>query len=186
MKLEDICTMVSGIQGRLGEGDEYKLLKLKDVSNDGRINYDNLDTFSSDKVNPKFELSEGDIVFKAKSVDNIAALVDRKVERLIAFSAYIIIRIKEEYKDKIKPGYLEICLNSEYAKEYFKINSEGTVLPIIKIKTLGEFEIDPISIEKQNELIDIYKSIKEEKTYMEKLIDVREKQFKAYLRKVLN
>lgn len=184
--LKNCCDMISGFQFKAKQGDDYKIIKLKDVSSDGIINYDELDTFSYEKDISKFLLSEGDIIFKAKSVDNIAALIDRSVEGLVAFSAYIIIRIKEEYKDKILPGYLEIYLNSEKAQDYFKVNAEGSALPIIKIKTLEQLEIDVIPIEKQKELVEIYKLIKDEKTYVKKLIEVREGQFKAYLRKVLD
>ena len=41
-------------------------------------------------------------------------------------------------------------------------------------------------MDKQLEVANMYNLIKEEKLTMEKLIDNREKQFKAYLRKVLD
>lgn len=184
--LKNCCDLMSGFQFKTQEGDDYKIIKLKDVTSDGRIDYDNLDTFSYEKDISKFLLSDGDIIFKAKSVENIAALIDKNIDGLVAFSGYIIVKIKEEYKDKILPGYLEIYLNSEKSQEYFKVNAEGSALPIIKIKTLEQLEIDVIPIEKQKELVEIYKLIKEEKTYTEKLINVRENQFKAYLRKILD
>ncbi|MBI6013299.1 TaqI-like C-terminal specificity domain-containing protein, partial [Clostridium perfringens] len=99
-------------------------------------------------------------------------------------SHFIVITVKDE--SVLSPEYLVAYLNSEYAQDYFKKNAEGTALPIVKIKTLEELYIKEVNMEKQLEVANMYNLVKEEKLTMEKLIENREKQFKAYLREVLD
>ncbi len=183
-----VVETMSGIQGKPTENLEalkYKVLKLKDVSRDTGINYEEVEEVRYDKVMPKYLLRKGDILFKAKSGDNIAAIVDRDVENLVATSHFIIMRIKEEYKDEILPEYLTMYLNSEYAQEYFKARSEGSVLPIIKLSTLNELEIIVPDKSEQQRLCELYKLMLEEKVIMQKLMAAREKQVASKLREAL-
>ena len=184
MKILDVCTLKSGFQGKTSEGEAFKIIKLKDVTKDGIIKYEELESFNSDKVNEKYLLKKNDIILKAKSGDNTAALIKEDIDNVVAASHFIVITVKDE--NVLNPEYLVAYLNSEYAQDYFKKNAEGTALPIVKIKTLEELDIKEIDMDKQFEVANMYNLIKEEKLTMEKLIENREKQFKAYLRKVLD
>lgn len=177
MKVLNVCNLKSGFQGKMNEGKDFKVVKLKDVTKDGIIKYEELESFNSDKVNEKYLLKKNDIILKAKSGDNTAALIK------VAASHFIVITVKDE--SVLSPEYLVAYLNSEYAQDYFKKNAEGTALPIVKIKTLEELDIKEVNMDKQLEVANMYNLVKEEKLTMEKLIENREKQFKAYLRKVL-
>lgn len=183
MKILDICTLKSGFQGKTSEGEAFKIIKLKDVTKDGSIKYQGLEGFNTDKMNEKFRLKKGDIILKAKSGDNTAALIKEDIENVVAASHFIVITVNDD--SVLSPEYLVAYLNSEYAQDYFKKHAEGTTLPIVKIKTLEELEIKDLLMEKQLEVANMYKLIKEEKLTMEKIIENREKQFKAYLREVL-
>lgn len=183
MKLSELCSLISGFQGKTVQGNQYRQIKLKDVTRDGIIKYEQLEEFNCDKVNDKYLLKKGDIILKAKSGDNTAALVDKDIKNVVPASHFIIITVNANV---ISPEYLVAYLNSEYAQNYFKINAEGTALPIIKIKTLGELEIKVIDHEKQKEIADMYKLMKDEKQIMEQIMENREKQFTAFLREKLN
>lgn len=183
MKILDVCTLKSGFQGKTSEGEAFKIIKLKDVTKDGVIKYEELESFDTDKMNEKFKLKKGDIILKAKSGDNTAALIKEDIENVVAASHFIVITVNDD--SVLSPEYLVAYLNSEYAQDYFKKHAEGTTLPIVKIKTLEELEIKELVMEKQLEVANMYKLIKEEKLTIEKLIENREKQFKAYLRELL-
>lgn len=183
MKILDVCTLKSGFQGKKSEGEAFKIIKLKDVTKDGVIKYEELESFDTDKMNEKFKLKKGDIILKAKSGDNTAALIKEDIENVVASSHFIVITVNDD--SVLSPEYLVAYLNSEYAQDYFKKHAEGTALPIVKIKTLEELDIKELVMEKQLEVSNMYKLIKEEKLTMEKLIENREKQFKAYLRELL-
>ncbi|WP_252231859.1 TaqI-like C-terminal specificity domain-containing protein [Clostridium sp. ZBS15] len=183
MKVLNICTLKSGFQGKTSEGEAFKIIKLKDVTKDGIVKYEELENFDTEKMNEKFLLKKGDIILKAKSGDNTAALIKEDIGNIVAASHFIVITVNDD--SVLSPEYLVAYLNSEYAQDYFKKHAEGTTLPIIKIKTLEELEIKELAMGKQLEVANMYKLIKEEKLTMEKLIDNREKQFKAYLRELL-
>ncbi|MGG7198532.1 TaqI-like C-terminal specificity domain-containing protein [Clostridium butyricum] len=184
MKLSELCNLISGFQGKTVQGNQYSQIKLKDVTKDGKIKYDQLEKFNCDKVNDKYLLKKGDIILKAKSGDNTAALVDTDIKNIVPASHFIIISVNDT--KVITPEYLVAYLNSEYAQDYFKVNAEGTALPIIKIKTLGDLEIKVVELEKQKEIADMYKLMKDEKELMEQIMENREKQFTSYLREKLN
>ncbi|MBU3135575.1 restriction endonuclease subunit S [Clostridium gasigenes] len=184
MKLSNICTLKSGFQGKTTEGNEFKQIRLKDVTKDGVIKYEELENFNSEKVNEKYLLKKGDIILKAKSGDNTAAIIEEDLRNIVSASHFIVIAVNDIRI--LNPEYLVMYLNSECAQDYLKKHAEGTALPIVKIKTLEELDVKVIDLEKQKELADMYKLIKEEKLTMEQLIENRSKQFKAYLREVLD
>ncbi len=184
MKLSDICTLRSGFQGKTTEGNQFKQIRLKDVTKDGVIKYDELEQFDCAKVNEKYLLKQGDIILKAKSGDNTAAIIANDIENIVPAAHFIIITVKDT--KVISPEYLVAYLNSEYAQDYFKKNAEGTALPIVKIKTLEALDVRIPNLQKQKEIAKIYKLIKDEKMLMEQIIENRNKQFIAYLRKALN
>ena len=179
--LKDIAVLNSGHQGRVSEGNDFKQIKLKDVTRDGIINYEELSTFSSEKVHEKYILKKNDIIIKAKSGDNTAAIIDEDTENIVVTSHFIVIKVQDE--SIIDPEYLVMYLNSDYAQDYFNTYREGTTIPIIKMKTLENLPIKVLPIEKQKELAKIYKLLNEEKITMQQLIKAREKQFKQHLKK---
>ncbi|WP_455794288.1 TaqI-like C-terminal specificity domain-containing protein [Clostridium butyricum] len=183
MKLSDICILKSGFQGKTTEGNEYRQIKLKDVTKDGIIKYEELEKFNTENINEKYLLKKGDIILKAKSGDNTAAIIEEDIENVVASPHFIIITVKDS--TVLNPEYLVAYLNSEYAQDYFKKHAEGTAQPIVKLKTLEELDVKHIDLKKQKEIADMYKLIKEEKLTMEQIIENRAKQFKAYLREIL-
>lgn len=183
--LKEIAILISGFQGKVLEGDSYKQIKLKDVTRDGNINYEGLESFDVDKVNEKYILKKNDIILKAKSGDNTAALINKNVKNTVATAHFIVIRVKDEYKDEIDSEYLGMYLNSEYAQNYFASYREGVATPILKLKNLENLPVKKIDIKKQKELAKIYRLLNEEKETMQKLIEARDKQFKVHLRNTL-
>lgn len=184
MQLSEICILRSGFQGKTKKGNDYKQIGLRNVTKDGVIKFEELEGFNADKVNEKYILKKGDIILKAKSGDNTAAIIENDIENVVPASHFIIITIKN--RSILKPDYLVAYLNSEYAQNYFKENAEGSVLSIVKIKTLEKLDIKIIEKDKQKEVAEIYKLMQREKITMKKIIENREKQFKTYLREVLN
>lgn len=183
MKLKELCILKSGYQGKTQEGDMYKQIRLKDVSREGTIYYDQLESFNAVKMNAKYFLKKGDILFKAKSGDNTAALVDSDVKHVVATAHFITLEIIDQ--NMINPEYLVMYLNSEYGQEYFKKYSEGSVLNIIKAKVLEDLEVTVLPMEEQVELVAVYNAMKEERRLMEEVMRKREDQFKGFLREKL-
>lgn len=187
-KLHELVDMRSGYQGKVTEDESahlVKLMKLKDVSKEGIINYEEIENVRIEKILPKHLLKQGDIIFKAKSGDNTAACIDRVEDNLLATSHYILMSVKEAYKDKVYPQYLAMYLNSEYAQSYIKARSEGTVLAIVKISGLEALEVVLPSREEQIQLSELYDLMLQERVVMQKLMLEREKQVAGKLRAII-
>lgn len=185
MLLKDICEIKSGFQGKTEEGNKYKIIKLKDVSKDGIIDYNNLESFDSEREPKKFLLEKGDVILKARSAENTAVAIDKDLENVVASSQYMILKIKD--KEKVNPLYLELYLNSEYTQAILKRNSEGSVLPIIKLNILkDDLPIKIVPMEIQEKLIEVYSLVKQEKKYMQEIAEKRNEQYTAYIREYLD
>lgn len=187
-KLREVAVLKSGYQGKITNGEEgtaVKLIKLKDVSKEGIIHYEGIDEVRIDKVLPKHCLNTGDIIFKAKSGDNSAALIKKEEDTLLATAHYIIVSIKEAYQDVILPEYLALFFNSPYAQSYFKSRSEGSVLSIVKMSALEELEVIIPDWTEQVRLSELYKLMLDEKQIMQQLMKAREKQMGALLAEVV-
>lgn len=181
--LKTIANLSSGFQGKISEGTTFKQIKLKDVTKDGMINYEELETFDIEKMNEKYLLKKGDIILKAKSGDNTAAIITEDVKNIVATAHFIVIRVKEE--SGIDPEYLAMYLNSDYAQNYFKSCREGVTIPIIKLKNIEGLQVIKPEDKEQKELAKLYRLLNEEKATMKELIKAREKQFKIHLRNIL-
>lgn len=183
--LKDLVDLRSGFQGKTVEGSTYKLIKLKDVQKNGIINEAELETFDADKVTSKHLLNKGDIIFKAKSVDNTAALIEKEVTNLVASAHFILMTIKEGAKEEVLPEYLMMYLNSEYTQSYCKKHAQGTVLPIMRLGDLENLEVVLPSIEEQRKLGSLYRLMIKERMTMEQMIEEREKQVAGKLRQAI-
>lgn len=183
MKIKDFCQVKSGFQGKPTQGNIYSQIKLKDVDKEGNIDYSNLSEFECKEIPLRFLLEKNDIIFKAKCADNSAALIDVNLANTVATAHFLVLTIQDT--NQVDPTYLTMYLNSDYAQSYFKLNAQGATVPMIRLSTLQELDVLLPPIEKQREIAETYRLVKEEKAIMEQLIQNRENQFKTYLQKVL-
>ena len=105
------------------------------------------------------------------------------LEDTVATSHFLVLTVRDE--NQLDPAYLTMYLNSDFGQAYFKMNAQGVTVPMIRLATLEDMEIELPAIETQREIAKVYQLMKEEKAVMEKLIQNREKQFKAYLQELL-
>ena len=181
--LSELAYIRSGYQGLTSEGNRYMAVKLTNVNREGSIDFENLTEIECDNMPSRFLLKKNDIIFKAKCAENAAALIEEDLENTVATAHFLVITINDT--EQLDPGYLVTYLNSDVAQAYFKANAQGATVPMIRLLTLKELEIKLPSIEKQREIAKAYRLVKQEKATMEQLIQNREKQFKAYLQRVL-
>lgn len=183
--LKELVDLRSGFQGKTTKGESYKLIKLKDVQKSGTINKADLETFDTDKMASKHLLKKGDIIFKAKSVDNTAALIEDETSNLVASAHFILMTVKKEVKNHVLPEYLMMYLNSEYAQSYCKKHAQGTTLPIIRLGDLENLEVILPPLQEQHKLGELYKLMLKERMTMEQIMEEREKQVTGKLRQVI-
>lgn len=154
MKVKNLVTL-TGFQGKTTGGEEYRLIKMKDVNGEGDIDYYNLETVNAEKMDEKYILKEGDIIIKTKSSENTAAIIEEDFGNMVATSHFTIIRIPD--KEVLDPYYLLTYINGARSQEYFKRNARGTVQPMISKSIIDDLEIKMIDRESQANIGDMHK-----------------------------
>ncbi len=161
-KLGVLCNIYSGIIQQTfrknKDFEEYEILELKDMDQFGEINFKSLKKILAPKdIKSIYLIREDDILIKAKSSLKTAGIVEEPINRKILFSSqYYLIRIKDEYKNKVSPKYLLWFLNNSKTQEIIKMSSLGSRISFLKSSFLKNLEVLLPSVEKQNEIAELH------------------------------
>jgi restriction endonuclease S subunit len=159
------------------------VIQLKDVDNNGKVDTGRLYTVTLDKINPSLFVDKGDIIFKAKSNNPVAAAITNKMDKTIATAHYFILKLN---KKGIHSDYLAWFLNQPIAQRYFKMYASGTRIQIVNKKILGELEVLIPNIKTQKLIVQIENLWHKEKELTEELIKLKGMIVTAKLEDVLN
>lgn len=136
------------------------------------------------QLTPKIEkhlLKDGDILFTAKGTSNLAYVYYASYGQAIASSSFIVIRIKEELKESIKPEYLAWFLSFTPELKFFHQRQIGTTIPSISIAQIKNIEVQIPPIGKQEAIIKVYSLRHKEKDLKKQLEKMREIQIQQLL-----
>ncbi len=164
---------------------EIPCLRMGNIQN-GEIDWTDLKYATPDEEFEKYFLSDGDVLFNRT---NSPALVGKTAifrgKKPAVFAGYLI-RILY-YKDKLLGDYLNYCLNSESAKEYFQqVKTDGVSQSNINAQLLSRLEIPLPPLELQKQIIE---KIESERILVEstkKLISIYEQKSKEVIAKLWN
>lgn len=109
--------------------------------------------------NPQTEkhlLNDGDIIFAAKGSKNFAAKYENKNGPSVASSTFLVLKINDEFREKISPDYLCWFLNHTKTQELIKATARGSSMISISKTALQELEITIPTMEKQNLIVKIH------------------------------
>lgn len=187
-KLKEIAEIKSGyhFKKRVNNerGGEVCLVQLKDIDSEGQVNFTELYRIVDPGIREADLLKKGDILFKAKSFNHVAALFDGNSSGdTIATAHFFIIRPSS---NQIMPQYLAWYLNQAEAQKYFSSNAAGTTLPIITKKILNELDIVIPSIEEQQKIVDFIGLFNRELNLIAKLQGARKKLVSKVLLEKIN
>lgn len=186
-KLKDITEIHSGYLFKskiehIKDGD-ISLVQLRDVNDQGMIDWENTSRIHLEKNNPKSSLKEGDVLFKAKSRYHTSALVSNIGGRALATAHFFILRVPRK---SLLPGYLAWYLNQKPAQTYFKKVARGTRVLQVNKKLLGELEIIVPDKNTQQRIVKIDELFKKQKELENEIMNLREKWIKGSLIKAIN
>jgi len=125
------------------------IIQLRNLDVNGVINYDDLE---QEEINSKErypQLLPGDVIFAAKGSKRSAGVIERQLKNTTVSNHFLIIRIKDDFKNMVLPDYLAFYLRQKPAMEYFDKCASGSQIPFISAAALKELEIELPSIEKQ-------------------------------------
>lgn len=181
IKIEDVYSFRLGITQRNGlkqyeKGEPYFFIQPKDIV-DGEIQKPDL-FYAEPRAMKRHLLRKGDLLLVNKGVNYAAAIYDGKFPNSVASSSFFII----EGNDTVSlTAYLKLYLQQDEVKDYLKNNSATTTVHSLNKATLGALQIPLLSIEKQEELIQIAHSINEQNKIMQSIISKNIEYLNSYL-----
>lgn len=172
-KIKEICKITTGYTFRAKiENDPqgcFAVIQTINIIND-TINYACLSKVN-EPIKDNHILKDGDIIFRAKGVNNKAYLIANPPKNTLTSGQFMV--IKGIIKD-ITPAYLAWCLNQKSAQQYFAANSAGNTVPNITKVALEELEIDIPPVEIQDKIVKLSNLQIQEKQIMQTLIEKKE------------
>lgn len=186
MKLDEIADISTGLvlarkKSSTNKGFKYELLTLKSFNENGYIEDEYLDDFTSEeKIKNQYLTQEGDIIVRLSS-PNTAIYITKEYKNMVIPSLFAIIRNKS--KD-INSQFIQAYLNSEKCKRQLAADTIGSAVSIVKTSSFKDIKIPEYTLEKQNKIIELNKLVIKEKKILEQFIDEKNKYHKTIMSKM--
>jgi hypothetical protein len=160
-----------------------RVVQMKDLLESGKINWAATTQVSLESKKEPDWLTDGDILFAARSTRNIASLVESCPPNVLAAPYFYVIRLNQK---KVLPKFVMWQLNQGPLQKYFQRESEGSITKSIKKSSLEEVEIAVPSIEIQQKIISMAEIFDREKEICQKLISNGESIMNSIAVNILN
>lgn len=189
MKLSSLYTVMSGhaYRGKIPEikGSGIKVIQLKNVSAD-YINWTELLESKPVSIKEPKWIQEGDILFTSRSSTFYSACIrGLNIEsKYLAAPQFFVLRAKEN--NSVLPEFVSWQLNQLPCQQYFQINSVGSIHKTVKKTTLENVTIKIPSFETQENIINLQKSLQNEKHLLSSLYDENKKIMTAIAQNLKN
>lgn len=160
-----------------------KVVQMKDLSENSKIDWAATTQVQLESKKEPDWLTDGDILFAARSTRNIASLVESCPPNVLAAPYFYVIRLNQK---KVLPKFLAWQLNQGPLQKYFQRESEGSITKSIKKSSLEEVEIAIPTIEIQQKIISMAEIFDREKEICQKLINNGESIMNSIAVNILN
>ena len=151
-----------GAASKLDDG-ESGLIRLQNVSNGTRIQFDEVERVTLPKNRKSDFLTVGDIIFAARGTQNFAYHIPEMNFPAVCAPQFFV--IKASQPEAILPKYLTWYLNSSPAQHYFDSVAVGTAMKNIRRTAVENLEVPIPSLSKQYAIVNLWETaIAEEKT----------------------
>lgn len=185
MYLKEISTIQTGVFAKPMEKGKIIYLQAKHFDDGGNLKFSLQPDLDYDDINKKHLLRKGDIVFAAKGTKNFAACFEYSDRLIVASTSFFVIRLEENFHNKILPDFLVWFLNQQNTQKILKGKAIGTSMLSISKVVLEELEVLIPSIEVQKSILQISKLRNNEKELKEKIELLREKQIQQQISKAI-
>lgn len=164
MKLIELATISPGhpFRGKIPDksGSGIRAVQMKDISVDMGVCWNSVvETELSGKKQPDW-LMNGDILFAARGSRNYAVLIDHVTGKAVSAPHFYILRVSEKI---LLAEFLVWQLNQRPLQNYFDRAAQGSLTKSIKRVILEGAEISVPSLEKQKQILCLYKTLLQEK-----------------------
>jgi type I restriction enzyme S subunit len=150
--LNKLCESFSyGTSSKSIPSGEVAVLRMGNIQK-GKLDWTDLAYTSDHEEIHKYRLSAGDVLFnRTNSPELVGKTAIYRGEQPAIFAGYL---IKINNYRELNSEYLNYCLNTAYAKEYYmRVKSDGVNQSNINAQKLGKFEIPFCPVEEQEEIV---------------------------------
>lgn len=168
-------------------GGNINLLNMEAISTAGtvRISEEDIKKIQLDDIKPEEIIMLGDILFKAKGLNNTAVLIDSIPPNTTVTASCHIIRVVDK---NFLPEYVCSWLNSAAAKNHFSKGAgqaTGVTIANVSKATLETLEIPLLPLKNQKLISEIEECSKQEKELLLKIAEKKEMLNRAIIEKEL-
>ena len=184
--IKNIATIKTGVFAKSVSGGAIVYLQAKHFDETGKISSLLHPDLMIESINEKHFIKSGDVLFSAKGTKNFAALYENKDQPAVASTSFFVIRLHENFINKILPQFLVWFLNNPLSQQSLKAKAIGTSMASISKVVLEELEISIPSIETQKEILKITELYNQEKNLKQQIETLREKQIQQQIINAIN
>ena len=179
--LKYIAFIQTGVFAKPIKEGQIVYLQAKHFDENGILRSSLYPDLKAESISEKHLLQTGDIIFAAKGTKNFAALYENKNQPAVASTSFFVIRLNEDFQDKILPEYLTWYLNLNTSQHYLKSQAVGSSIVSISKSVLDELDISIPNLNTQKSILRIAHLRNSEKKLQQQIEMLREKQIQQQL-----
>lgn len=187
VKLENIAEIRAGhpFRGAIKESNDGNgyVIQTRDQSEDGVIDWSELVYTQITGRNEPEWLKQGDIIFSARGLRNLASSIPDLDRAIVCSPHYFVISVLPHH---VIPEFLAWQLNQTIAQRYFQQSAEGSAQRTIRRAILENTPISVPSIEMQERMIKMVQAVEREEIIYKKLIELRQSELQAIAQRILS
>lgn len=178
--LKHIASIQTGVFAKPAAEGEVIYLQAKHFDEAGQISAELHPDLMADTISEKHLLRHGDVLFAAKGVRNFAAVYDIE-EPAVASTSFFVIRLEEEFKNRILPEFLVWLMNHPVYQAYLKGQAMGSSIASISKGVLEDLEISIPAVETQKLVLNISNLRNKEIELRQQIETLRDKQIQQQI-----
>lgn len=167
--LFDIVSIQTGLFAKTTLHGDFVYLQSKHFDENGLLKSILQPDLKANSHTEKHLLKPGDVLFASKGTKNFAAVYVSKNNPAVASTSFFVIRLKDEYRNRVLPQYLSWAINHSTSQKFLKENAIGSAMVSISKVVLGQLEILIPPLETQKKILHINDLYTREKKLKQKI-----------------
>lgn len=181
LKLREIASIHTGVFAKPVVTGEIVYIQAKHFDGNGNLISTLHPDLNQEVISENHLLKHGDILFAAKGTKNFAAYYESKNQPAVASTSFFVIRIQENFQDKIIPEYLRWYLNNPNSQKFLKGRAIGSSMVSISKSVLKELGITIPDLQIQKTILNITHLRNKEKFLDNKIETLKEMQIQQQI-----
>jgi len=173
-RLKDIAEIQLGYQARTkmraDATGSHRVIQIKDVTENGVVDFADLIRISPDREPERYEVREGDVLFISRGSRLRSALVGSPPFPTMAVSFFYILRPDSAV---VCPGYLAWAMNQPNVQAQIQKQTMGTGIPHIRRKPVEDLQINLPPLAIQRRVVKVNELLKREEDLTTRLLAKR-------------